>query len=222
MRPLDRPVRVVLANDVELIVAGLEALLAPHSDRVNVVGKVTGDPAILPEVVTEAGADVLLIDAFSRSGAGLDAARSVLETKPPFEVAIFTETDDLSHLFAAVRLGVRGYLLTSIPTEQLVDSLVRIAGGQTVIDPRLAVEATLFAARTTARSPWEGAHLGLSRREAEVLRLLAGGERVTSIAETLSVGRETVRTHLRQIYRKLGVNDRAAAVAVAWREGMGS
>ncbi len=222
MRPLERPVRVVLANDVELIVAGLEALLAPHADRVTVAGKVTGDPAILPEAVTEAGADVLLIDAFSRSGAGLDAARSVLEDKPPFHVVIFTETDDLSHLFAALRLGVRGYLLTSIPTEQLVDSLVRIAGGQTVIDPRLAVEATLLAARTTARSPWEGAHLGLSRREAEVLRLLAGGARVSSIAETLSVGRETVRTHLRQIYRKLGVNDRAAAVAVAWREGMGS
>jgi len=74
MRPLDRPVRVVLANDVELIVAGLEALLAPHADRVTVVGKVTGDPTILPAAVSESGADVLLIDAFSRSGAGLDAA----------------------------------------------------------------------------------------------------------------------------------------------------
>ncbi len=78
------------------------------------------------------------------------------------------------------------------------------------------------AARTTARSTWEGAHLGLSRRESEVLRLLARGSRVNSIAEQLGVGRETVRTHLRQIYRKLEVNDQAAAVAVAWREGLGS
>jgi DNA-binding NarL/FixJ family response regulator len=218
---LDRPARIVVANDVELIVAGLRALLGPYQDRVEVIGTATGDPEILLEAV-DSSADVLLIDAFSRSGAGLDAARAVLANDPSFKVAVFTETDDLSHLFAAIRLGVKGYLLKSISTDELVDSLVRVAAGETVIDPRMAVEAALLAARTTARSPWEGAHLGLSRREAEVLRLLASGSRVTAIAETLSVGRETVRTHLRQIYRKLGVNDRAAAVAVAWREGMGS
>jgi DNA-binding NarL/FixJ family response regulator len=217
----DRPARIVVANDVELIVAGLRALLGPYQDRVEVIGTATGDPEILLEAV-DSSADVLLIDAFSRSGAGLDAARAVLANDPSFKVAVFTETDDLSHLFAAIRLGVKGYLLKSISTDELVDSLVRVAAGETVIDPRMAVEAALLAARTTARSPWEGAHLGLSRREAEVLRLLASGSRVTAIAETLSVGRETVRTHLRQIYRKLGVNDRAAAVAVAWREGMGS
>jgi DNA-binding NarL/FixJ family response regulator len=219
---LDRPARIVIANDVELIVAGLRALLGPYRDRLEVVGTAAGDPDIIVEAVTEPGADVLLIDAFSRAGAGLDAARAVLATDPPFKVVVFTETDDLSHLFAAIRLGVKGYLLKSISTDELVDALCRVAAGETVIDSRMAVEAALLAARTTARSPWEGAHLGLSRREAEVLRLLASGSRVTAIAETLSVGRETVRTHLRQIYRKLGVNDRAAAVAVAWREGMGS
>lgn len=146
----------------------------------------------------------------------------MLSTKPPFAVAVFTETDDLSHLFAALRLGVRGYLLKSITTDELVSSLERIANGETVIDSRMATEAAIVAARTTARSTWEGAHLGLSRRESEVLRLLARGARVNSIAEELGVGRETVRTHLRQVYRKLEVNDQAAAVAVAWREGLGS
>ena len=79
-KALDRPARIVVANDVELIVAGLRALLAPYQDRVEVVGTATGDPEILLEAVTTPEADVLLIDAFSRSGAGLDAARAVLAT----------------------------------------------------------------------------------------------------------------------------------------------
>lgn len=216
------PVRVLLANDVQLIVEGLKALLAPYAPRIVVVGTATGDPEIVREAETTPEADVLLIGAFSRSGAGIDAAREVLSTKPPFAVAVFTETDDLSHLFAALRLGVRGYLLKSITTDELVSSLERIANGETVIDSRMATEAAIVAARTTARLTWEGAHLGLSRRESEVLRLLARGARVNSIAEELGVGRETVRTHLRQVYRKLEVNDQAAAVAVAWREGLGS
>ena len=101
-------------------------------------------------------------------------------------------------------------------------ALERIAAGETVVERRLATQAALLAAKSTANREWEGAHLGLSRREAQVLRQLAGGKGVEQIANALSVGRETVRTHIRQIYRKLGVNDRGAAVALAWREGMGS
>lgn len=219
---LDRPVRVMLANDVQLVIEGIKAILAPHRDQIEVVATATGDPEIVLEALTTPEADVLLIDAFSRAGAGLDAARMVLDTDPTFAVAVYTETQDLSHLFAALRLGVRGYLLKTSSSEELVGSLIRIASGEVVIDTGLATQAAMLAARSTARSAWEGAHLGLSRREAEVLRLLASGTPVNAIGEELSVGRETVRSHLRQIYRKLGVNDRGGAVAVAWREGMGS
>jgi len=213
---------VVVANDSDIIVQGIRALLAPYAERVKVVATAVGDPAILFESLTSPEADVLLIDAFSRAGGGLDAARMVLANNPPLRVAVFTESDDLKHLFATLRLGVRGYLLKSMSTEALVTSLIRIGRGEMVIDPRLATEAAVLAARLTVRSTWDGAHLGLSRREAEVLRLLASGLSVTAIAEDMNVGRETIRTHLQQVYRKLGVNDRAGAVAAAWREGLGA
>ena len=135
-------------------------------------------------------------------------------------VAVFTEADDLHHLFEALRLGVRGYLLKSVATDELVDSLERVAAGETVLDRRLATAAAVLAARATARLPWRGAHLGLSRRESDVLQAVANGASVNEAGESLGVGRETVRTHLQQIYRKLGVNDRAGAVVVAWREGL--
>lgn len=214
--------RLILANDSEIIVEGLKALLAPYTYRIEVIGSATGDPGIVFESDRHPEADVLLIDAFSRSGAGLDAAKEVLDQHPELAVAVFTEVDDLNHLFAALRLGIKGYLLKSITTDELVDALVRIGAGETVIDVRLATDAAVLAARSTARSPWDGAHLGLSRREAEVLQLLAKGLRTFAIADELCVGRETVRSHLRQIYRKLGVNDQAAAVSVAWREGLGA
>ena len=214
------PLRVILANDADLIIEGLKGLLAPYSDRVEIIGTATGDAEILQESLTDTSADIMLMDAFGRSGAGIDAVSKVLSTDPGFSLAVFTEADDLRHLFSSLRVGVKGYLLKSIPTSELVSSLERIAGGEIVIDPGLATEAAIMAARTTSRQRWIGGHLGLSRREAEVLRCVAHGRSVDDVAGELGVGRETIRTHLQQIYRKLGVNDRAGAVAKAWREGL--
>jgi DNA-binding NarL/FixJ family response regulator len=214
------PLRVILANDHELILEGLRGLLAPYADRIEVVATATGEPDIVQEGLIDSEADIMLLDAFGRVGAGVDAVAKVLAADPPFSVVVFTEADDLRHLFAALRAGVQGYLLKSIPTLGLVDCLERVAKGEVVIDPGLATEAAIMAARTTSRQRWVGAHLGLSRREAEVLRCVAHGRSVDEVAAELGVGRETIRTHLQQIYRKLGVNDRAGAVAKAWREGL--
>lgn len=218
--PMTDPLRVILANDHELILEGLRGLLAPYSDRIEVIATAVGEPDIVQEGLIDSDADIMLLDAFGRIGAGVDAVAKVLAADPPFSVVVFTEADDLRHLFAALRSGVRGYLLKSIPTAGLVDSLERVAKGDVVIDPGLATEAAIMAARTTSRQRWVGAHLGLSRREAEVLRCVAHGRSVDEVASELGVGRETIRTHLQQIYRKLGVNDRAGAVAKAWREGL--
>ncbi|MCU1371784.1 MAG: degU 1 [Ilumatobacteraceae bacterium] len=214
------PIRVIIANDAELIIEGLKGLLAPYADRIEIVASATGDPEVEREAAISADADIMLIDAFGRTGAGIDAVTRVLSQEPQFAVVVFTEADDLRHLFSALRAGVRGYLLKSIPTSELVTTLERIASGEVVIDPGLATEAAVMAARTTSRQRWVGAHLGLSRREAEVLRCVAHGRSVDEAAAELGVGRETIRTHLQQIYRKLGVNDRAGAVAKAWREGL--
>jgi DNA-binding NarL/FixJ family response regulator len=217
---MTEPLRVILANDHELIVEGLKGLLAPYSDRVEVVATATGEPEIVQEGLLDAEADIMLIDSFGRTGAGTDAVAKVLAADPNFAVVVFTEADDLRHLFSALRLGVGGYLLKTIQTVDLVHALERIAKGEVVVDPGLATEAAIMAARTTSRQRWVGAHLGLSRREAEVLRCVAHGRSVDEVAAELGVGRETIRTHLQQIYRKLGVNDRAGAVAKAWREGL--
>ena len=217
---MTRPVRLVLANDDHIIVEGLRAMLMPFDDLVVVVGTAVGDPEITFAAEFRDDADVLLIDAFSRTAGGIDAAAKVLAQDPPFAVAVFTDASDLRLMLQALRIGVQGYLLKSASAADLVDMVVRLHAGETVIDPRLATEAAVLAARAIDLGEWPGAHLGLTRREAELLVLLGQGTNPGDAARQLGVSSETVRTHTRNIYRKLGVSDRAAAVAVAWREGL--
>jgi DNA-binding NarL/FixJ family response regulator len=216
----ERPVRVVLANDDPIVIEGLRSMLAPYRDDVVVVGTAEGDPEMVMVPETEEDADVMLIDAFARRAAGIDAAVKVLAQDPPFTVAVFTDNDDLRLLLQALRVGVCGYLLKSSSPEDLVDALKRLSAGETVITPALAIEAALLAARTLDLGGWPGAHLGLTRREAELLTLLGEGMSPRQAAEKMELSWQTVRTHTRNLYRKLGVSDRASAVAVAWREGL--
>jgi DNA-binding NarL/FixJ family response regulator len=214
------PVRVVLANDDRIIIEGLRAMLRPYADRVVVVGTAQGEPEIQMAAGDEPEADVMLIDAFSRRAGGIDAAAKVLAADPPFVVAVFTEADDAWLTLQALRLGVRGYVLKSSGPAELVDMLVRLRDGETVVDPQLATSAALLASRTIDLGEWPGAHLGLTKREAELLAMLGEGMTLREAARQLGLSVETVRTHTRNIYRKLDVSDRAAAVAVAWREGL--
>jgi DNA-binding NarL/FixJ family response regulator len=214
------PVRVVLANDDHIIIEGLRAMLLSYNDQVQVVATAQGDPEITLAAEVAENVDVMLIDAFSRAAGGIDAAVKVLATDPEFAVAIFTDADDLRLMLQALRVGVRGYLLKSAEPPELVEMLVRLAGGEVVVDSRLATEAALMAARTIDLGDWPGAHLGLTRREAELLTLLGQGIAPRVAAEKMSLSNETVRTHTRNLYRKLQVSDRASAVAIAWREGL--
>ncbi|HKE76830.1 MAG TPA: response regulator transcription factor [Acidimicrobiales bacterium] len=218
--PTRSPVRVVLANDDHIIIEGLRAMLTPYSDQIEVVGTAEGEPEIQLAADTRTDADVMLLDAFSRTAGGIDAAAKVLAQDPPFAVAVFTDADDMRLMLQALRLGVRGYLLKSSRPTDLVDMLVRLRDGEVVIDPKLAIEATLLAARTIDLGDWPGAHLGLTRREAELLVLLAQGLAPRTAADRMGLSTETVRTHTRNLYRKLDVNDRASALAIAWREGL--
>jgi DNA-binding NarL/FixJ family response regulator len=215
-----RPVEVVLANDSELVVSGLQTMLAPFEARVRVTGTAVGDPAIVMTPELTSNVDVLLVDAFARLSGGLDAAAMVLSQAPPFKVAVFTEERDERLVVKALRLGVAGYLLKDSPAEQLVQALERMASGEVVVDPMVAGQTAVLAVQSLGGEPYPGARLGLTRRQGEVLTLLADGVSTADIAQKLSISVQTVRTHLKHIYATLGVNDRAAAVSVAWQEGV--
>ncbi|HWC37544.1 MAG TPA: response regulator transcription factor [Acidimicrobiales bacterium] len=219
IEPADRPIRVVLVNDDEIIIVGLQGMLARHSDQVDVVGGVLATEDVLTKAL-DLQADVVLLDTTLHETSGLELAAELVAEKPPFRVVIFTDDNDERRLFEALRLGVSGYLLKSLSGAQLADHLVLVTNGQVIVDPTMATRIAKRAAHVGDNQGWPGSHLGLSQRESQVLGLLVEGLSNRLIAAQLVVGEETVKTHLRSIYRKLGVNDRAHAIATVLRQGI--
>jgi DNA-binding NarL/FixJ family response regulator len=213
------PVRVVLINDEQIIVDGLRTMLARHRDQVKVVGRVLASDDLAKEL-PELEAEVVLVDLHIQGASGLELAARLLADDPPFKLVIFTDDNEERRLFEALRLGASGYLLKSLSGIQLADHLVRAAEGQVVLDPTIATRIALRGAQFGGAEMWPGSQLSLSQRESQVLALLVEGLSNRLIAAQLVVGEETVKTHLRSIYRKLGVNDRSHAVATVMRLGI--
>ncbi len=214
------PVRVMLVDDTELVLKGLAAMLEDCGERVEVVGSAFFDQDII-DAADQAGVDIVLVDVELMAQEHLrDPMERLLASRGSFRTAIYTDRQEESYLFEALRLGATGYLLKSAPGQMLVHQLERIRTGELVIHASMASPATLTAARASDGQGWPGAQAGLTKRESEVLGLLVEGQANRGIAGRLYLSEETVKTHLRSIYRKLGARDRSQAIATALRERM--
>ncbi len=214
-----RALRLVIVDDHQMVLDGLKAMLQPYREQAEIVGECS-DPAGALRTISELKPDAVLLDIRLRGASGLDLCRDILAALPDCKVVFLTVYDDEQYLYQALRIGAAGFLLKRIRGGELVDYLRRICDGEILIDPTLAGRVALSAARLHSGEFWPGAHLGLTQRESEVLSLLVAGLSNRAIAAKLVVSEETVKTHSRGIYRKLGVADRAGAVAVALREGV--
>jgi DNA-binding NarL/FixJ family response regulator len=211
--------RVFLVDDHEMVLHGLVAMLSRFPDQVDVVGTAsTPDEAIAS--VAGLDPDVVLCDVRLRGSSGLDLCATLLRAEPARKVVFLTVYDDEQYLFQALRVGASGFLLKRVDGHELVGHLTSVRDGEIVIDPTLAGRVAASAARMSSGEFWPGARLGLTQRESEVLALLVAGLSNRGIAAKLVVSDDTVKTHLRALYRKLDVADRGGAIAVALREGL--
>ncbi|MDV3127509.1 response regulator transcription factor [Mycobacterium sp. 21AC1] len=213
------PVRLVLVDDHEMVIEGLKAMLATFEDRVQVVGQAVGAERAL-SVVADLDPDIVLCDVRMQGSSGLDLCRVLRERDPDRRVVMLSVYDDEQYLFQALRVGASGYLLKSISSDELVRQIEFAHSGKTAIDPGMAARAADTAARLQRDEFWPGVRQGLTQRESEILSYVVSGLSNRGVANKLVIGEETVKTHLRSIYRKLGVSDRAGAVATALREGI--
>jgi len=213
------PIRLLLVDDHEIVLHGLTAILARFPEAVEVVGTVSETADIIPAFL-ESRPDIVLCDVRLRQGSGLDVCISIREADPEAKVVFLTVYEDEQYLFQALQVGACGYLLKRVDGHELVRHLKNVAMGEIVIDPSLAGRIAASAAHLHRGEFWPGARLGLTQRESEVLELLVRGLSNKGIAAQLVVSDDTVKTHLRGVYRKLEVGDRSAAVATALREGL--
>jgi DNA-binding NarL/FixJ family response regulator len=210
---------LVLVDDHEMVLHGLTAMLSHFAEDVKIVGTASSF-AQARRTVAETRPDIVLCDVRIGRDSGLDLVAHLQRTHPETKVVLLTAYDDEHYLFQALRVGARGYILKRIDGRELVGHLHRVKEGEVVIDPALAGRVALSAARISAGEYWPGANLGLTQRESEVLALLVSGHSNKGIAAKLVVSQDTVKTHIRGLYRKLDVQDRAGAIAVALREGL--
>jgi DNA-binding NarL/FixJ family response regulator len=213
-----RPLRLLLVDDHEMVRTGLKAMLSGLRD-VRVVGEAPdADGAV--RMTADLDPDIVICDVRLGRDSGLDLCRALLAENTARRVVMLTVYDDEQYLYQALRAGARGYLLKRIDGDELVRQLHRVHAGEIVVDAALAGRVAAAAARIEAGEFWPGARLGLTQRESEVLALIVAGLTNGAIAGRLVVGEETVKSHVRAIYRKLDVADRAGAVGRALREGL--
>jgi DNA-binding NarL/FixJ family response regulator len=212
------PLRLVLVDDHEMVLQGLDAMLGHFSDQVQIVGQSTTAAGALA-LVAELQPDVAVCDVRIGKDSGLDLCRQITTQHSGTKVVLLTVYDDDHYLYQALRVGASGYILKRIDGRELVRNLWSVQDGEIFVDPALAGRVAFSAARLSAGEFWSGAHLGLTQRESEVLELLVSGHSNKGVAGTLVVSEDTVKSHIRGLYRKLGVSDRSGASAVALREG---
>lgn len=214
-----KALRLVMVDDHEMVLHGIRAMLAQHRDLVQIVGTATSLDEALSLTRRELP-DVVLSDVRLGKDSGLDLCRQLKQQNPEIHVVFLTVYDDEQYLYQALRAEASGYILKRVDGAELVGHLQHVSQGEIVIDPTLAGRVALSAARLSAGEFWPGAHLGLTQRESEVLALLVASHSNKAIAAKLVVSEDTVKTHIRGLYRKLAVSDRGGAIAVALREGL--
>jgi len=202
-----------------MILHGLRAMLSGFTGRIRVLGQ-GSTSAEATRLVTTLKPDVALLDVRLGRESGLDLCRALTMVVPETRVVFLSVYDDEQYVFEALRAGAAGYLLKRVDGVELVRRLEEVARGETVVDPILAGRMAASAARLNRGEFWPGAQHGLTQRESEVLSLLVTGLSNRAIATRLVLGEETVKSHLRGLYRKLEVTDRSAAIAFALREGL--
>jgi DNA-binding NarL/FixJ family response regulator len=212
-------VRVVLADDQEMVRAGLRMLVDFQPD-LEVVGE-AADGLEAVEVVTRLRPDVVLMDVRMPRCDGIEAARRVLATVPDVAVVVLTTFDEDASLAEALRAGVSGFLLKTAPPEQLLHAIRTVAAGNGLLDPAVTLRVIAASAKPPAPDPGASARLAtLTQRETDVLRLVAEGLTNAEIAAALFLGEATVKTYLSRMLTKLDLRDRVQAVAFAFRSGL--
>jgi two-component system nitrate/nitrite response regulator NarL len=206
--------RVLIADDHPMYQEGVARVLAPYPEF-ELVARVGLAREALDEI-RRLKPDVALVDLQLPDLDGIAVVEQIEREELPTRVAIVSACDDSAIVYRAIAAGARAYLSKVCSAESLRTTILAVARGETVIPPSMQ---SGLAREIRARRE-VGDHPVLTTREIEILRHIAEGRSAPEIAEELVLGVTTVKTHLHNIYGKLEVSDRAAAVAQAIRRGL--
>lgn len=214
-------IRILLADDHKMVRKGLQLFLSSQRDILLVGEASTGE-----EVLEQAAAlepDIVLMDIHMPVMGGIEATERLAASHPQVKVIVLTSFSDQDHALPAIRAGAKGYLLKDIEPEELVRAVRRVHEGKVELHPDVAGQlmnqyVNLYQGhRSQEETP---RNEPLTKRELEVLRLIAAGMSNRAIAEALVITEKTVKTHVTHILGKLDLADRTQAALYAVRQGL--
>ncbi|WP_127530901.1 response regulator [Paenibacillus kobensis] len=216
-------IRLLLADDHAMVRKGLQMFLSMQAD-LQVIGEASnGQEAI--ERTAELSPDMILMDLHMPVLDGIEVTRRLKQSHPDVKVIVLTSFSDEDHVLPAIRAGAKGYLLKDIEPDELVRAIKRVWQGQVELHPDAAgrlmslLAAPEAAAKPDAQDP--ASRLSdLTRRELEVLRLIASGMSNKEIGDSLTITEKTVKTHVSHVLDKLGFADRTQAAIFAVKHGL--
>ena len=208
------PIRILIADDHEVVRIGLAALLDAQAGLSVVAQAASGDEAV--DLARRHRPDVVVMDIRMPNGSGIDACRTITRELDDVPVVMLTSHGDSDALFDAIDAGASGYVLKRVGSGELVDAVRVVAAGGSLLDPAVT-RSVLDRLRNASRLEESGAFADLTEQERRVLAHIADGASNRDIAERMGLAEKTVRNYVSSILAKLALVSRAQAAGYAIR-----
>jgi DNA-binding NarL/FixJ family response regulator len=212
-------IRVLIADDQPLVRDGLAAIIGADPE-LEVVGEATnGRQAV--RLVQQLQPDVVLMDVRMPELDGIGATRAIVRgASASVRILVLTTYDVDAYVYEALRAGASGFLLKDAPRHQLLSGIRAVAAGDTLLAPAVTRRLVEQHLRRPAATETDAILAELTQREREILELVGRGLSNAEIAERLTLGESTVKTHVGRVFSKLSLRDRAQAVVLSYESGL--
>ena len=204
---MNTPIRILLADDHPSLRDGLASILESQPDLTVVAQAGTGREAV--EKFKATSPDVLIVDLRMPDGDGIQTIKELVACNPAVKALVLTTYDNEEDIFSALEAGARGYILKDTTREEIIEAVRQIHAGNRYLPSAIAAR---LADRMIRPS--------LTPRELDVLRLVSRGRTNKEMAVAMFVSEETIKSHMKALFQKLGVHDRAEAVGIALQRGL--
>lgn len=217
---MDKKIRVLIADDHQIVCEGLAAILNEQNDIVVVGLAKDGSEAVIK--ARELAPDIVLLDISMPNMNGIEATGQIKHENPSIGVIILTMYTEEKYVFDLVRAGASGYLLKDVDSGQIAKAIKVVANGESILNPSIANKILSEFSKLSKKNERQGCfknHDGLTRQELIILSFLAEGRTNKEIANQMGLSAKTVKNHLYKVFKRLKVKDRTKAVIIAMQKG---